>query len=75
MEAFWKTWLYWTCNRSGLYGILYEINVFLNSTLLELRKMYMTGFSSWRFWFKSGLKGKGEAVDMFGSQELKNLKY
>lgn len=27
----------------------------------------MTGFSSWRFWFKSGLKGKGEAVDMFGN--------
>lgn len=27
--------------------------------------MCMTGFSSWRFWFKSGLKGEGEAVEVF----------
>ena len=39
--------------------------MFLSSTLLELRKMYMNGSSSWRYWFKSGLKGEGEAVDMF----------
>lgn len=66
MEDFWKTWLYWTSNRSGPYGILYKrLMFFLSSTLLELRKMCMTGFSSWRFLFKSGLKGEGEAVDVF----------
>lgn len=53
----WQTWPIWNSVQ--------EMNVFLSSTLLELRKMYMMGLHSWRFWFKSGLKGEGEAVDIF----------